>query len=299
MKLTTIRTAGTASGTTAALVDGEEVIELDRTEDVGALLRRGGVADAESLATGARHRLDEVELAPVVTRPGKIICVGLNYRAHILEMKRDLPEAPTLFAKYDECLLGARDDIVLPPESDRIDWEGELAVVIGSSVRRARGEEARAAIAGYSICNDVSMRDWQFRTREWLQGKIWADSTPLGPVLATPDEIPADARLVTLVDGEEMQRGDIHDLVFGPVDLVEYISTVIPLNPGDVIISGTPGGVGNARDPQVFLRPGQEVTVRIDGIGELRNRTVAEEVPEATASAEAPASAEGAGAATS
>jgi acylpyruvate hydrolase len=132
------------------------------------------------------------------------------------------------------------------------------------------------------------MRDWQFRTREWLQGKIWADSTPLGPVLATPDEIPAEAYITTTVDGVQKQHGDIHDLVFGPVELVEYVSTILPLNPGDVIISGTPGGVGNAREPQEFLQPGQTVTVSIDGIGTLSNTLAAETV---TAAAVAEASA--------
>ena len=214
----------------------------------------------------------------MVPHPGKIVCVGLNYRTHILEMKRELPEHPTLFAKFDECLVGAGDPVLLPPESDQIDWEGELVVVIGAPVRRADAAQARAAIAGYTISNDVSMRDWQFRSREWLQGKMWADSTPLGPVLATPEEIPADAQLVTLVDGVEKQRGDIHDLVHDPVTLVQYISTILPLAPGDVILSGTPGGVGHARTPQEYLQPGQTVTIRIDGIGELTNPVVAEDV---------------------
>jgi acylpyruvate hydrolase len=278
MKLATIRT--TTGSTTAVLVDeaAGTVTELAGVPDVGALLSDGGLATARRRATGARHALADVDLAPVVPHPGKIVCVGLNYRAHILEMKRDLPEAPTLFAKYDDCLVGAGDPIVVPPESDKVDWEGELAVVVGTSVRRARGAQAEAAIAGYSICNDISMRDWQFRTREWLQGKVWADSTPLGPVLATPDELPTEAHVTTLVDGVQVQRGDIHDLVFGPVELIEYVSTILPLHPGDVIITGTPGGVGNARDPQVFLRPGQTVTVRIDGIGQLTNTCVAEEV---------------------
>lgn len=276
MKLATIRTA--PESTAAVLLDGDEAIELDGVADLGELLAEVGTAAAPQLATGKRHLLADVDYAPVVPNPGKVICVGLNYRSHILEMKRDLPDAPTLFAKFADCLVGAGDAVMLPPESDQIDWEGELAIIIGASVRRASAEEARAAIAGYSICNDVSMRDWQFRTREWLQGKMWADSTPLGPVLATPDEIPAEAYITTTIDGQVMQRGDIHDLVFDPIQLVSYISTILPLNPGDVIISGTPGGVGHAREPQVFLKDGQQVTVSIDGIGELSNRVVAEDV---------------------
>ncbi|GAA4708756.1 acylpyruvate hydrolase [Promicromonospora umidemergens] len=283
MKLATLRTtaADGAATTVAARVEGDSLVTLPRYADVGAVLRAGALATVRQPGPhdGERLPLASADLAPVVTSPGKIVCVGLNYKAHILEMGRDLPEHPTLFAKFADCLLGAGDDIPLPPESGTIDWEGELAVVVGSRVRRASADEALAAIAGYSVCNDVSMRDWQFRTKEWLQGKMWADSTPLGPVLATPEEIPADAQITTLVDGVERQRGDVHDLVHDPVHLVRYVSTILPLNPGDVIITGTPGGVGHARSPQEYLRPGQTVTVRIDGIGELTNRTVAEQVP--------------------
>ena len=279
MKLATIRTSGRAA-TAAVLVDevAGTATELVGVPDIGTLLAGPGLAAAAGLATGTVHRLDSVDFAPLVPRPGKIVCVGLNYRSHILEMKRDLPEYPTLFAKFADCLLGAGDAIVLPPESDQIDWEGELGIVIGTSVRRATSAQAEAAIAGYTISNDVSMRDWQFRTREWLQGKMWAESTPLGPVLATPDEIPAQAFITTTVDGVVKQRGDIHDLVHDPRFLVEYISTILPLHPGDVILTGTPGGVGHARTPQEYLRPGQRVTITIDGIGELSSTTVAEQL---------------------
>ncbi|HEX7662074.1 MAG TPA: fumarylacetoacetate hydrolase family protein [Pseudonocardiaceae bacterium] len=274
MRLATIRLA---ERTAAVRVDGDIATEIPGVADVGELLRTSGLGAAER-ANGPTHEIGSLDYAPLVPHPGKIICVGLNYRTHILEMKRDIPEYPTLFAKFDECLLGAGDEIVLPPESTSVDWEGELALVVGTSVRRASAVAAEAAIAGYTVANDVSMRDYQFRTREWLQGKVWEASTPVGPVLATPDEIPSGAELVTAVDGAEMQRGDIHDLVFGPVELVRYISTIITLSPGDVILTGTPGGVGNARSPKVFLAPGQTVSVSIDGIGTLTNRTIAEKV---------------------
>lgn len=275
MKLTTLRTA---SGTVAARVEGDRAIELAGYADVADLLRRGDLAEAAA-ASGAEHDLATADLAPVVTTPGKVVCVGLNYRNHILEMGRELPEHPTLFTKFPEALLGARDDIQVPPESDRIDWEGELVVVIGSTVRRADAEQARAAIAGYTVMNDITMRDWQYRTPQWFQGKAWANSTPVGPVMVTPDELPEDAELVTTLDGEQMQRTRIDDLVFPPAALVQYISTIFTLEPGDIIATGTPGGVGHARKPGRYVQVGQTVSVSIDGIGEVVNRAVAEQVP--------------------
>lgn len=273
MRLSTIHWNG---ATAAARVEGERLVVLDGFADVGDVLRAGPPAAVAALE-GPTIDADAAPYAPVILTPSKIVCVGLNYRAHILEMKRDLPEYPVLFAKFADTLAAAGDDIALPPESPEIDWEGELAVVIGSTVRRASDAEAEDAIAGYTIANDVSMRDWQFRTREWLQGKMWERSTPLGPVLATPDVIPADARMTTTVDGVKKQSGDIHDLVHGPVDLVRYVSTITTLRPGDVILTGTPGGVGHAREPREYLASGSVVEVTIDGIGTLRNRFVAEQ----------------------
>jgi len=273
VKLATIRTEG---GTAAAIIEGDSAIEIPGLEDVGEVLRTIGLDAVPDAATGARRALEDVDFAPLVLAPSKIVCVGLNYRAHILEMKRDMPEHPTLFAKFADSLLGANDDLVLPPEVEDPDWEGELVVVIGRNARRARGAEAEAAIAGYSVGNDVSMRDWQYRTTQWLQGKMWADTTPVGPVLATPDELPFHARITTEIDGDVKQDGEIHDLVHGPARLVEYISTITRLRPGDLILTGTPGGVGHARDPRERLRPGTTVTVTIEGIGSLRNRVVAE-----------------------
>ena len=271
MRLATIRLG---DQTAAVRVEGTTAIETGFA-DVGALLRAGGL-EAAATADGARHDVDTVDLAPVVPNPGKIVCVGLNYRNHILEMGRELPEHPTLFAKYPEALIGPRDEIQLPPESDQVDWEGELAVVIGKRVRRASAEEAKAAIAGYSVLNDVTMRDYQSRTLQWLQGTTWENTTPFGPVLVTEDEIPADAQLVTTLDGEEVQRTPIDDLVFDAAALVRYISTIVTLQPGDVIATGTPGGVGHARKPARYLAPGQKLTTSVDGIGELVNVAVQE-----------------------
>jgi len=272
MKLATIRTP---QGTRAVRVDGDTAVEIAGVADVGELLATVGVEGAAA-AAGPVHRTADLDYAPLVTNPSKIVCVGLNYRAHIIETKRDVPEHPTLFAKFTDSLIGANDDIVVPVEDTRdVDWEGELVIVIGKEVRRARGQEAQNAIAGYSVANDVSMRDWQYRTTQWDQGKVWEASTPVGPVLATPDEIPFQAKITTAVDGDVKQDGEIHDLVFGPQALVEYISTITRLRPGDLILTGTPGGVGHVKSPPEFMAPGQTVTVAVDGIGTLTNRIVA------------------------
>ena len=283
MKLATLRLP--EGRTVAVRVDGETGVETGHA-DVGELLRADGLEAAAS-ADGPRHDLADADLAPVVPAPGKIVCVGLNYRNHILEMGRELPEYPTLFTKFPEALIGPRDEIQVPPESDKIDWEGELAVVVGKTVRRASAEEAEAAIAGYAVLNDVTMRDWQYRSPQWFQGKAWENSTPFGPVLATADEIPAGAQMVTRLDGEELQRTPIDDLVFDAVDLVRYISTIFTLNPGDVIATGTPGGVGHARKPARYISAGQTLTTTIDGIGELVNVAVAEQVHAVAAAGEA------------
>ncbi|MGP4026000.1 fumarylacetoacetate hydrolase family protein [Actinomadura sp. 3N407] len=271
MKLATVRTD---DGTRAARLTSGGYVLLD-APDVGALLAREDWPDEAAAAGGEPRPADAADLAPVVPRPGKVLCVGLNYRPHILEMGRDLPEYPTLFAKFAEALIGARDDIRLAPESSAVDWEAELTVVIGRTVRRASEEEASQAIAGFTIMNDITMRDWQFRTREWLQGKTFEGTTPLGPVLVTPDELPGGVRpalpLTCRVDGAVMQKAETSDLVFDPVDLVRYASTVLTLRPGDVIATGTPGGVGHARKPPRYLSDGMTVVTEIGGIGRLEN----------------------------
>jgi acylpyruvate hydrolase len=271
MRLATIRTP---DGTRAVRVDGAAAVETGHV-DVGALLAEPDWAAVAAAAAGPSHPFDGADLAPVVPRPSKILCVGLNYRNHILEMGRELPEYPTLFAKFAEALIGARDDIELAPESQAVDWEAELAVIVGSSVRRAGEGEAELAIAGFSVLNDVTMRDWQYRTSEWLQGKTFEATTPFGPVLVTPDELPGGVRpaltMTGRVDGETVQKAETSDLLFDPVALVQYVSTIITLRPGDVIATGTPGGVGHARKPPRYLADGMALTTEIAGIGSLRN----------------------------
>ena len=277
MRLATVRTT---AGTRAVRVEGEEVIDLG-VGDVGALLRSPSWERAAS-AEGPRSASAEVEFASLVTVPGKIICVGLNYRTHILEMGRELPEHPTLFAKYPESLIGAQDDIALPPESQAVDWEAELGLVIGRSVRRADEQSAADAIAGFTVVNDVTMRDWQYRTMQWLQGKTFEATTPVGPVLVTPDELEGGVRpalpISCEVDGATVQKANTDDLVFDPVALVRYISSILTLHPGDIIATGTPGGVGHARKPPRYLVDGSSLVTEIAGIGRLVNVVRAEAV---------------------
>lgn len=277
MRLATIRST---NGTRAVRVEGDTLVDLGFS-DVGALLSH---EDWQALAAadGERSSAAGAEFAPLIPHPAKILCQGLNYRTHLAEMGRDLPQYPTLFAKYPEALIGANDAIQLPPESQKVDWEAELAVIIGKRVRRAKGADAEAAIAGFAVLNDVTMRDWQYRSLMWLQGKTWANSTPVGPYLVTPDELPGGVRpalaLRGAVDGVEVQSANTSDMVFDPVALVEYASTILTLEPGDIIACGTPGGVGHARKPEWYLTPGQVLTTEIEGLGRSDARTVAEEV---------------------
>jgi acylpyruvate hydrolase len=254
-------------------IDGDVATEC-AADDLGALLASGDWEATARAADGPRHAVSDLSYGPVVPRPGKIICVGLNYRSHILEMGRELPEYPTLFAKYPEALIGALDPLVLPAESEQVDWEAELAVIVGRQVRHADAATAAAAVAGYSVINDVTLRDWQFRTREWLQGKTFEATAPFGPHLVTPDEVAPDAKIGCQVDGEVVQDSTIADLLFGPVELIRYISTILTLQPGDVIATGTMGGVGHARTPPRYLQSGQTVVAEIDGIGKTVNPVV-------------------------
>jgi acylpyruvate hydrolase len=272
MRLATIRTS---DGTRAVRLDGDRAVETGHA-DVGALLAEPDWRAVAEAADGPAHDRAGLDVAPVVPRPGKIICVGVNYAAHIAEMGRERPEYPTVFAKFAEALVGAYDDVVLPAASQAVDWEAELAVVIGRPVRHADEATAAAAIAGYSVLNDVTARDWQNRTLQWLQGKTFEATTPFGPELVTPDEAGEGLALSCTVDGETVQSANTADLVFGPAAAVAYLSTILTLQPGDVIATGTPGGVGHARKPPRYLAPGSVLTTSISGLGECRNVCVEE-----------------------
>ncbi|WP_134728230.1 fumarylacetoacetate hydrolase family protein [Amycolatopsis nivea] len=275
MKLATLRVDG---GTRAVRLDGDVLVDLG-SPDLGALFAQDGWEAHAAQATGRTWPAEGADLAPVVPRPSKVVCVGHNYTNHIKEMGRELPAYPTLFPKFADTLTGPADPIVKPPETDALDWEVELVVVVGRTVRRASEDEAAAAIAGFTVMNDVSVRDWQFRTIEWTQGKIWQSSTPVGPYVVTPDEVggvrPA-LEVKTTVDGRVMQQDDTGTLLFDPVHLVQYISTIVQLNPGDLIATGTPAGVGHARDPKIYLTGGETVVTEVAGIGACVNQIVKE-----------------------
>ena len=276
MQLVTVRIDGT---TRAGRVSGDEIVLLD-APDVRAVLEAGTVtAGAVPVAeTGGSLERAGADLAPVIPAPDKIVCVGLNYRDHAAETNNPLPTAPIYFAKYRRALTGPYDPIRLPPPevSTSADWEVELALVIGQEVRNARPDEALAAVAGFTVLNDVSIRDWQTRTTQFLAGKTFEGSTPVGPALVTADEV-GDGRglhVSCIVDGVTKQSSSTDQLVFGPAELVADLSTIMTLDPGDIIATGTPSGVGHARSPQESLAPGMVVRTAIEGIGELVNTCV-------------------------
>ena len=260
----------------AALVEGDEVRPLRDIAELGAATPADVLADPP--LTGERLPLEDVTLRPVVPRPGKVVCVGLNYRAHAQEGGYDLPDYPALFVKFAETLVGAGEPVRLPPESASVDYEAELAFVIGRPVRRAAGEAALAAVGGYTVANDVSMRDYQYKSQQWLQGKAWARSTPLGPFLVTPDEVgdPHDLDITLELNGERLQASNTSRFIFDIPTIVATISEFTPLAPGDVVLTGTPEGVGYRRDPQVLLRDGDRMVVEVERVGRLENPVAAE-----------------------
>ena len=234
--------------------------------------------DATPHTGGDPVAVRDVHLRPVIAEPRRIICIGLNYQSHVTETKRELSDYPVLFTKFASSLVGAYDDIAVPPESTQVDYEAELAVIIGRPGRRITANEAAEHIAGYSVANDVTMRDFQYKTHQWLQGKSWDASTPLGPYLVTPDEFGPDPvfEVALTLNGERLQGSDTSKLIYDIPTLISTISVFTTLSPGDVILTGTPGGVGFRRDPQVFLRAGDQVIVDIPGVGRTINHVTSE-----------------------
>jgi acylpyruvate hydrolase len=259
----------------AARVEGDDLVLLAH-RDVGQLLAH---EDWRALAgaDGERVAACRATILPVVPRPPKIICMGRNYAAHVAEGGHALPEHPVLFAKHTASLCGPYDDIAMPLVSNKLDWEVELALVVGKAGRAIPRRHALEHVAGYTVSNDFSVRDWQNRTNQWHAGKAWDSLTPLGPHLVTDDELPPGAQgleVVCEVDGVVMQKGNTDQFIFDVATILADISVFTRLEPGDVVLTGTPSGVGNARNPKIFLAPGQTVVTRVAGVGELRNVVV-------------------------
>ncbi|MDT0386075.1 fumarylacetoacetate hydrolase family protein [Streptomyces dubilierae] len=270
MRFATLRIDDTL---TAARIEGDRAVLVDASHAVDAYLRREHLTEIGEVDARTAH------YARVSPCPAHILCIGLNYRSHIQQLERPTPAYPTFFAKFPSTLTGPRDDITLPGISDHIDGEAELAVMVGRRLSRADVNEASEAIAGYTVANDMSLRDWQHRTTEALQGKVFDRSTPLGPVLVTPDELD-DAHDLTVtftVDGVEWQRGSTSDLLFTPAELLAYCSTFLTLEPGDVILTGTPGRTSAA---ETTLSPGRTLVTAVEGIGAAVNPTTADPLPD-------------------
>jgi acylpyruvate hydrolase len=259
-------------------VDGDHLIPLASLTEIGPDTTTEVLTAAER-RTADRVPMSEVRLRALSPSAGKVICVGLNYKAHIEESNRELPTYPVIFPKYASSLIGPTDDIMLPPESAQVDYEGELAVIIGKAGRRIKEETAADHVLGYAVCNDVTMRDYQYKTHQWMQGKAWDNSTPLGPYLITPDEVDlTSAAISTTLNGEVVQKSDLSHLIFSISTLIATVSEFTELRPGDVILTGTPSGVGYRRDPQLFLHDGDIVTVQIEGIGTITNKVTTEQI---------------------
>jgi 2-keto-4-pentenoate hydratase/2-oxohepta-3-ene-1,7-dioic acid hydratase in catechol pathway len=227
---------------------------------------------------GSTFPLASVRLLAPVPRPPKLICIGLNYRDHAAEARQEIPKVPTIFAKFSNVVIGPDQPIVLPKISRKPDYEAEFMFIIGAGGRHIAAEDWQRHVFGYTVFNDVSARDFQSVTSQWMIGKTFDTFAPMGPYLVSADEVPDPHALdISLsIGGEVLQHSNTRELIFKVPDLVAYLSSVVTLEPGDVVATGTPGGVGFARKPPRYLQPGDEVIIRIEGIGELRNPVIAE-----------------------
>jgi 2-keto-4-pentenoate hydratase/2-oxohepta-3-ene-1,7-dioic acid hydratase in catechol pathway len=263
------------------IIDLGERLARDGAPTLRALLATGQLEAARKLAasTKADTPLEGIAFAPVIPDPEKIICVGLNYRDHVAETGRTVTENPALFARYPASQVGHLAPLVKPKVSDAFDYEGELAVIIGAAGRHIRVEQALQHVAGYACYNEGSIRDWQRHTSQFLAGKSFAQSGSFGPWMVTSDEIPDPSKLTleTRLNGSVVQHTTTDLMITDVPHLIAYISTILPLTPGDVIVTGTPGGVGFKRTPPLWMKPGDTVEVEISGIGVLRNSVIAED----------------------
>ncbi len=255
------------------IVDAGDAVG-DDPASLRALLEVDALGELAGAAEGAEASiaLAEVELLPPIPDPEKIVCIGLNYRAHAAEAGIEPPPVPTFFAKFANALVPDGACVPLPSASEKVDYEAEVAFVIGRRAKDVGVAEALDHVAGYTLLNDLSARDLQFATPQWIPGKVFDGSAPCGPALVTADEVgdPAAIGIALDLNGERMQEATTADLVFGVAELVAHLSTLMTLAPGDIVSTGTPAGVGSTREPRVWLRPGDEIVVSSPQLGELR-----------------------------
>ena len=261
-----------------SLLQGGEASLNAAKRAVAFVQERQAAGDTTLRAQGLVYEVAQVALLSPVLRPDKVLCLGLNYRDHAAESGMAIPEYPVLFHKVSGSLVGQGQPVVLPRISTQIDYEAELAIIIGKRGKYIAEADAFSYIAGYAIANDVSARDLQFRTAQWTTGKMLDTFGPLGPALVTKDEIPDpnNLRIKTILNGEVMQDSNTSEMIFHVPFIVHYISELITLEPGDVIMTGTPPGVGQSRKPPVFMKAGDSVTIEIEHLGALTNPLVAE-----------------------
>ena len=272
--------------------DAESGFGVEREGKILPLSSAGFRSDREFFAAGAEAldaaralsannraaiSAEEVQLLAPVLKPGKILCIGLNYRDHAIESGMAIPSVPTVFLKLPNTVTAPGANIVLPANSEQPDYEAELAAVIGKGGRNIRAEDWEQHVLGYTILNDVSARDVQLATSQWTLGKSFDTFCPMGPAIVTTDELrdPHALDIQLAINGETLQHSNTRELIFKLPQLIAHLSSIVPLEPGDIISTGTPAGVGLGREPKRWLKPGEEIVIRIEGIGELRNRTVA------------------------
>jgi acylpyruvate hydrolase len=251
-------------------------------QDIEEIIEQGSEAlrRIEEIVTNHSSTVENARVLAPLSRPGKIMCIGKNYADHCRELGSPLPDRPILFAKYNNALTGPDTEVELPRESSKVDYEAELAVVIGSRVKRASPEQALSAVLGYTCANDLTMRDAQKAEGQWVRAKSPDSFCPLGPVIVTADELPdpQNLKISLTLNGQMMQDSNTSEMVFGVAELVSRLSESMTLEPGDLILTGTPPGVGAGREPQVFLQDGDLVAVEIEGLGVLKNRMVGRSV---------------------
>jgi 2-keto-4-pentenoate hydratase/2-oxohepta-3-ene-1,7-dioic acid hydratase in catechol pathway len=276
LKLATFKTAKGASY--GAVVD-KGIVDLgrrlgNRFPDLKALIAGNGLGEAAKLLSEkADFRTEEIGWLPVIPNPGKIVCVGLNYQDHVVETGRDNTEQPAIFLRVAESQVGHGQPIIRPRESTHLDFEAEIAVIVGTPGRRISQSDAWKHIAGYSCYNDGSVRDWQRHTIQWTAGKNFAQTGAFGPWMVTADEIPPNTKMTLScrLNGERMQHATTEQMIFRIPKIIEYVSAWTPLAPGDVLVTGTPGGVGARRNPPLWMKPGDKVEIEIDKVGILEN----------------------------